>query len=135
MILPDDILSLISTYSRPLKRRRVSNYWNNLYIKSDNDMISDVITRIALKLQCHVLFCDSELRLDVSYNDYININVWVIEDDVEYLEWKISFEFYHVLNWKKNDERYHIGISNNWNTPTHYITQLINDNGTIVKII
>lgn len=150
MILPEDVISIISTYSKPLKRRRVSEYWNKPNIKSDTDMVSDVVTNIALSLQCHGWFSDCTLRLDIIYHDDVNINVWVIEDEDKYLEMKIKFDFHHVLNWKKNDEKYHIGfatlnddnydvcynvwVSTSWYTP-NYITQLINDKGRIVKIL
>ncbi len=146
MILPDDVLSIISTYSKPLKRRKVSDYWNKPNIKTDTDMVSDVVTNIALALQCHGWFSDCTLRLDITYHDNIKINVWVIEDEDKYLEMKIKFDFHHVLNWKKNDEKYHIGlaslnddhilwISKFWKMPTSYVTQLINDKGRIVKIL
>ena len=133
MILPDDVLTLISDYSRPLNRRVVSDYWNKPNIKSDNDMISDVITHIALALQSHCWFADSTLRLDISYTDIIHINVWVIEDDDEYLEWHVSFGMYYVLNWKHGDERFHIGLTPYWSEPTRFITQLRTDNGTITR--
>lgn len=136
MFLPDDVISLISEYSRPLKRRLVSNYWNTPNITSDTDMLADVISHIAFVLEYHVWFVDAKLRLDIVHDDKITINVWVIDDDHEYLEWKVYLEMIDVLNWNKHDELYHVGLTPFWINPSpYYITQLINDYGKIVKLL
>jgi hypothetical protein len=138
MILPDDVISLISEYSRPLKRRIVSDYWKRSDISSDGDMIADAITHIACLLEHHCWFAETTLRLDIDYigrtTDKIAIDVWTKDDECEYLEMKLQLTMHHILNWKKNDEYYHVGLTE-WYQSHQCITQLINNNGKIVKLL
>jgi hypothetical protein len=39
MELPDDVLTIIRDYSRPLKRREISEYWHNTGIFTIDEMI------------------------------------------------------------------------------------------------
>lgn len=137
MILPDDVVRIISEYSRPLKRRTVSDYWNRSDIETDGDMIADAITHIACILEHHCWFADTRIRLDINYignMDKIIIDVWAKDDECEYLEMKLQLTMHDILNWEKNDEYYHVGLMH-WCQSHQCITQLINNNGKIVKLL
>ncbi len=135
MFLPDDILILIRAFARPLRRRKVSVYWNQPSIKNNDDMLQHVYDIIMNSIQASHWLEAETIRFEIRWENDFKIYVWVKDDDVEYAELIVSMSAHHILNWKKNDERYHLGLVPYWNVASAYITQLINDNGVIVKLI
>ena len=134
-MLPDEIVRLIRSFARPLTRRRVSCYWNQPSIKSDEDMLQHVYTIIVDAIKTYPWFECESIRFERRWEEDFKIYVWVRDDEFEYAELVITISAHHVLKWKKNDEQFHLGIKPYWNEPSFYIKQLINDNGAIVKLI
>ena len=133
-MLPDDILGLIRDFARPLTRRKVSVYWNQPYIKSNDDMLQHVYNIMVEAIQTSPWLEGEEIRIESRWENAFKLYVWVKDDDVEYAELIVSLSNHDILHWKLNDEQYHLGIIPYCNE-SRYITQLINDNGIIVKLI
>ena len=134
-MFPDDILGLIREFARPLKRRKVSEYWNQPSIKNNDDMLQHVYKILVEAIQTSPWLEGEDIRIESRWEDDFKLYVWVKDDDVEYAELIISVSNHHILHWKKKDEQYHLGLTPYWNSPSFYINQLINNNGTIVKLI
>ena len=134
-MFPDEIVRLIREFARPLTRRKVSCYWNQPSIKNDEDMLQHVYNKIVDAIELSPWLESESIRFEPRWEEDFKIYVWIKDDEVEYSELVVSISAHHVLNWKKNDEQYHIDIIPYWNEPSFYTIQLINDNGTIVKLI
>jgi hypothetical protein len=134
MIFPDDVMRIISEFSRPLKRRRVGSYWNKPAIKNYSDMVSDIVTNISLAIKTHEWYIEETLRIDIYENDDgVQLKVYVGDDDFNYLEMVITVSTHEILYWTSKDENYHIFGLTPWKMPD-LVTQLMT-NTEIVKVI
>jgi len=131
-MFPDEIISLIRSFARPLKRRKVGVYWKHQPIKTTEEMIQHVYSILVNAIHSSPWLEEESVRIETQWEDGIKLYVWVEDEDVEYAELIVSVTMHHILNWKKGDERYHLGIVPYWFCGST-CTQLINDNNVIVK--
>jgi len=106
MELPDDIISIIREYSKPLNRRIISNYWQNQGVEYVDEMASIVLREFkeghddeALLRKCSdgwVIYdeCDNILRFnetqllewsgEFNYEDDVCDSYILCKDDIMY---------------------------------------------------
>jgi hypothetical protein len=90
MELPDDVLALIREYSRPLKRRIISDYWVGQGLDCIDEMANQVFEVFKKE------FWDYAVMRNYHWEDY---SEWYIYGDDELDEIKVAFNKTRLLEW------------------------------------
>jgi hypothetical protein len=146
MELPVDVLTIISEFSKPLKRRLISQEWYEYARKKDMLEAVDDWLEQTLDDMIHSTWGGFRFGVDLQIMDNFDIHFQENDDNFEY---KISF----MKDGETEDEfiylRFDIGELYEWDTTEYstsregyswhlcpsenFATQFINDNGRVVN--
>jgi predicted nucleic-acid-binding Zn-ribbon protein len=89
MEFPDDVLALIREFSRPLKRRIISNYWVGQGLDGIDEMVDQVFEVFKKEFWDYAVMC----------NHHCEYSEWYIYRDDDLDEIKVYFTETQLLEW------------------------------------
>lgn len=130
MILPDDVILIISEYSKPLKRRHLSQFW------IDNPVPSNERVDHAIYLFNYYTFgiCSNYRLEKLETQDKWIINIW--NTWKESLHSKLTFTLSDLMKWDGVSFECYDYFRPYWSLPQDVVfTHLVTENDKVIRFL